>query len=334
MVSDLRINGDPVDTVFDLLGQKENDITYALGWGLAQVPTFLGVFMDLCGASSGEVESAQIDLQLHGAHTGHSGITDIEVRTRHTLTIVEAKRGWDLPSFDQLHKYTSRLSAATQSDARLVVLTQWGETEYVRSQLGAEIDGWPIATVGLGAVALAAERASRKERRPRTRDLLVDLARYLFSVAEMTNRHDNQVYVVSLSNAMSEAGVSFIDVVEKLGVYWYPAAGRGGWPKTPPNYVGFRYRGELQRLHYVESSKLVANIADEVPEVKAPPRWGPAFVLRLGPPIPIPPGIRTGSGIQRSARRTVDIDLLLTSATISEAAARTVERHVPAATEK
>lgn len=30
-----------VETVFDLLGQKENDLTFALGWVLAQSPAFL-----------------------------------------------------------------------------------------------------------------------------------------------------------------------------------------------------------------------------------------------------------------------------------------------------
>lgn len=33
---DLRLHGRPVYTVFDLLGEKEDDITYSVGWGLAQ----------------------------------------------------------------------------------------------------------------------------------------------------------------------------------------------------------------------------------------------------------------------------------------------------------
>jgi hypothetical protein len=144
----------------------------------------------------------------------------------------------------------------------------------------------------------------------RLRQLLDELARYLSSVAEMGNPHDNRVYVVSLSSAISEAGVSYIEVVETLGVYWYPAGGPGGWPKTPPNYVGFRYGGELRGIRHVEHSRLVADLADAVPQVKHP-SWGPAFVLTLGPPIPIPSGVRTGSQIVRSARRVVDIDCSL-----------------------
>ena len=55
-------------------------------------------------------------------------------------------------------------------------------------------------------------------------------------------------YVVSLSTEMSEAGLSYVDVVRKLGVYWYSAAGPGGWPKIPPNYMGFRLKGAIIRV--------------------------------------------------------------------------------------
>lgn len=36
VASELTLYRDPVTTVFDLLGDKENDITYSLGWALAQ----------------------------------------------------------------------------------------------------------------------------------------------------------------------------------------------------------------------------------------------------------------------------------------------------------
>ena len=48
--------------------------------------------------------------------------------------------------------------------------------------------------------------------------------------------------------------------------------------------------------------------------------WGPHFLLTLGPAIRPDHDMRTGPGIVRSARVWVDIDLLLTSATITEAA--------------
>ena len=39
-MTDLSLHGHPIRTVFDLLGDKENDITYSLGWGLANSDGF------------------------------------------------------------------------------------------------------------------------------------------------------------------------------------------------------------------------------------------------------------------------------------------------------
>ena len=45
----LQLHGKEVTTIFDLLGRTENDMTYSLGWCLAQVPAFLDGFGDLLG---------------------------------------------------------------------------------------------------------------------------------------------------------------------------------------------------------------------------------------------------------------------------------------------
>jgi len=39
-VAELTLHSRPVGTVFDLLGSKEDDITYSVGWGLAQSDPF------------------------------------------------------------------------------------------------------------------------------------------------------------------------------------------------------------------------------------------------------------------------------------------------------
>ena len=38
---ELLLHGRPVATVFDLLGRDENDMTYALGWGLTRSDALL-----------------------------------------------------------------------------------------------------------------------------------------------------------------------------------------------------------------------------------------------------------------------------------------------------
>ena len=44
-MSDLVLHSRTIDTIFDLLGHRENDMTAALGWVLARHPGFLGAFL-------------------------------------------------------------------------------------------------------------------------------------------------------------------------------------------------------------------------------------------------------------------------------------------------
>lgn len=62
----------------------------------------------------------------------------------------------------------------------------------------------------------------------------------------------------------------------------------------------------------------MSNIARHLPEAPSQ-EWEPHFILTLGPPIRPGREVPTGKRIQRSARVWVDIDLLLTASTITEA---------------
>src|SRR4051794_6259806 len=100
-MAELTVGGQRADTVFDLLGRKENDITYALGWGLAQSDDLLSRFLVLAGAT--EIDPAQVtlDLQRYRKDDERAGITDIEIQSPRSHVIVEAKRGWNLPLEEQ-----------------------------------------------------------------------------------------------------------------------------------------------------------------------------------------------------------------------------------------
>ena len=78
--------------------------------------------------------------------------------------------------------------------------------------------------------------------------------------------HSNLVYVVSLSyDEFGPPGISFIDVVEKHSKYFHPIGGTGGgWPFEPPNYLGFRYDGELKSIHHVASYSVIENFRSVV----------------------------------------------------------------------
>ena len=115
--------------------------------------------------------------------------------------------------------------------------------------------------------------------------------------------------------------------------YFHPVGG-SGWPKTPPNYLGFRYGGRLQSIHHVDSYIVVADgeaMAAAFPEMPSA-TWEAQdvftkahFLYRLGPAIAPAHEVKTGE-IYRNGRVWAALDLLLTSQTISKARDLTQQR--------
>jgi hypothetical protein len=320
-MAELLLHNKPVATVFDLLGQKENDMTFALAWGMAHSDSFLTDVVSAVAGNSIKPADIQINLQRHD---DLGGFTDIEITARGGLRlIVEAKRGWELPTRVQLDRYAERFKGSSPDDCWMVVLTQWGAREVVRHKL-AELDiPYRVAVLSWGRMLELANRHSRSgplaERR-----LLRELATYFREVADMRDIDSNQAYCVSLSGETLEgATVTWIDVVRVHRTYFYSAV-RGGWPKTPPNYMAFRYQGRLQAIHHVDSYEIATGWPKAL---SLPPRQEePWFFLSLGPPIVPPQEVRNGPSVLRSARVWVDMDLLLTSKTITEALKATKAR--------
>jgi hypothetical protein len=76
----------------------------------------------------------------------------------------------------------------------------------------------------------------------------------------MRDIDSKQAYCVSLSGETLEgSSMTWIDVVKIHRTYFYSAVG-GGWPKTPPNYMAFRYQGRLQAIHHVDSYEIGTNL--------------------------------------------------------------------------
>jgi hypothetical protein len=145
----------------------------------------------------------------------------------------------------------------------------------------------------------------------------------------MRDIDSNQAFVVVLSRRTLESWpMRIIDVVEDHRRYFFPV-GTGGWPKIPPNYMGFRSDGRLQAIHHVDDYMISGDIGEiftGVPSAESPPH----YVLTLGPPICPDHEVRNGPSIKRNARRWIDIDLLLTSVTITDALKATRARRAGA----
>lgn len=102
-MAELLLYGWRVESVFQLLGAHEDDITFSLGLGFAQSPAFLRVFLSQVVHYAGTIEDVCLQLQRHEADAGR---TDLEIIVGTQVhVIIEAKRGWNLPSQAQLEKY-------------------------------------------------------------------------------------------------------------------------------------------------------------------------------------------------------------------------------------
>jgi hypothetical protein len=160
---------------------------------------------------------------------------------------------------------------------------------------------------------VARKSAGHKEKR-----LLDELLTYLGGLVTMQNVDSNWVYVVSLAPGTPEGwGISWIDIVREKHRYFHPAEG-GGWPKEPPNYIAFRYRGRLQSIHHIESYEVVADVHAKMPEVLSE-GWEPHFLYTLGPAFRPDSEVPTGPTIHRATRVWCMLDTLFTCSTIAEA---------------
>jgi hypothetical protein len=140
---------------------------------------------------------------------------------------------------------------------------------------------------------------SQKGASHREKHLLEELLEYLRGLITMQNQSSNWVFIVSLgSNTPDWSTISWIDVVEKKSLYFHPVG--NGWPKEPPNYIAFRYNGQLQSIYHIESYEIVENINNHIPEM-SPGIWEPHFLYKLGPAIKPNKTVKTGN-IYRNGR--------------------------------
>lgn len=325
----LQLRGQQIESIFELLGTKENDVSFSLGWALANSPAFLNEFVQL-GVSLNkkyDLTTAQIRLQQYESMEG-STFTDIEIEIPSQIfLIIEAKRGWVIPSIQQLNSYAQR-PAFTGSKAeikRVIALTESSEN-YAKIHLKVgDIDGVPVLHLSWKKVFDLAQRAYKGGTNAEKR-LLVELSTYFRRIMTMQKSDSNLVYVVSLNSGKPpDWNISWIDIVEKKSNYFHPiGGGKGGWPVDPPNYIAFRYHGQLQSIHHVERYEVFINPHEHFPEIPNY-NWGPHYLYSLGPAFAPSKRVPTGN-IFPSGRVWCALDTLFTANTISEARDQTVLR--------
>jgi hypothetical protein len=302
-------HGRDLRSVFDLLGVDENHLTAAFGWTLACSPRLMAALLTRLGVIDPGNESAYtVDMEV----LDDSGRTDLELPGPGRLLVIEAKRGWNLPSEEQLSRYASRILDI--GDGQLVTLSDCS-LEWAGLKLPREVAGVPVVHLPWSAVQSAIWDAIRTTG-GHERLWLRQLHEYLRGALQVTEVDSAEVYCVVVTRQRF-GDRTFRDYIDE-GFYFFPYGWGHGWPVTPPNFLAFRWDSQVQRVCRVVHHEVVADLNERWPAIPpAPKETAPHVVCRLGPPLrmaPLPAGRN-----YRATRLWVLLDQLFTAATLEEA---------------
>lgn len=314
-------NAERIESIYQLLGVKENDITRAIAWTLKKCPSFLCAFTKQIGIEVVAPDETTILYQQFEKTGDENGYTDLEITDNRSFHIIlEAKRGWILPGSEQLTKYAHRPSFINgyAKEKRIVSVSECSQ-EYARHNLpfSCTDNGIPVSHFSWKDLKQLTDSA-RADANNEQKHLLEEFSVYLGGIMSMQNKSSNYVYVVALSSQnIPGQEFSWIDIVSKTEHYYCPV-GKNGWPKDAPNYIGFRYGGRLQSIHHIDGYTITKNVHDVI-DIMPDEEWETEhFVFDLGPAIIPPKVVKTGN-IYKNGRVWAMIDTLLTCDTISEA---------------
>lgn len=315
MRASLTRHGREVSSVFDLLGRDENDLTAALAFTLARSPGLLRLILQHL-APGADCEGAVLRLETRD----DLGRTDLEISTSSHLIIIEAKRGWLVPGETQLARYAPRIVA---HGAGALVSLSTASAQWAHQTLPAAVQDVPVTHLPWQRVEVDLA-AARTAARGQERAWLDEFHDYLRKAIKMRDPADSWTYSVVISNNCPGGGGSrtFRDFVTAEGCYFHPYGWGNGWPRTPPNFLAFRWNGQVQRIHRVTHAEVIPSLQTRWPDI---PETGdttrPHALYQLGPQLP---GTPVPNGAQyRAQRRWVILDHLLTSPTLRDAIRQT-----------
>lgn len=318
-MGELIAYGSEVNSVFQLIGTLENDITKSIAWTFNTCPAFLKLIIsDVMGI---DIDPEKVRIKYQEYEKG-KGITDLILTDDDLIyIIIEAKRGWILPGAEQLTMYSER-DSVNHSCAKYKGIISMSECsiDYANSYLPFKrINGIPVYHLSWKRIYEIADQSIRYSKNQQ-KNLLRELKQYLGGLMTMQTKESNWVYVVALgAGKPDDCSISWIDIVEKNHKYFHPLGGdKGGWPKDPPNYIAFRYNGRLQSIHHIEDYIVTKNLHDGVTEMPSVDSDKLHYIYSLGDAIKPSKLVKTGN-IYANARVWAMLDTLLTADTISEA---------------
>jgi hypothetical protein len=312
---ELKRYGTDVASVFDLVGQNENDLTASLAFVLGRCHSLLEAVLRRVWPEGDNASESDIALALEVSD--RDGRTDLEIRLGDALLIIEAKHDWGLPEQNQLRRYAKRVAEAPGGGA-LVTLSQ-ASAELAALKLPIEVSGVPVRHLPWRDV-LDDLSSLRHGRRGHERRWLEEFRTYLQEVIRVRRVEDSWAYCVVLNNKMPDDGgeYTFLEYVTEAHCYFHPF-GIGRWPTELPNFLAFRWDGAVQRIHRVAHAEVLPSLLDRWPDLRrSPGTTRPTVVYDLGPRLPPFEPIPNGAPY-RANRLWVLLDQLQTAKTLKAA---------------
>ena len=306
-------HGKAVEAVFDLLGHRENDLTAALGFTLSRSPRLVDGLLALFDLRPSK------DVVLRMETRDEAGRTDLEIATEDALVVVEAKRGWHLPTIDQLERYADRV---TNHGGGLLVTLSDCSPAYAAYELPESVRGAPLRHLPWSRVKERLQ-AAKREAGGAERYWLGELDDYLRRAVRVRDPASGWAYcvVVSLDRPGNGGERTFRDFVVNEHTYFHPFGWGSGWPTNPPNFLAFRWNGKVHQVRRVVSQEVVPRLQERWPDIPGTDETSRQHaVYQLGPPLPMDGPIPSGTNY-RAARVWVLIDQLLIAPNLKAAIA-------------
>ncbi len=320
----LLLRNTEVATVFNLLGTKENDLSYSLGWALTRCPPLLAAVVKVfAGLSVDPKEINGIVVRLQEHDRSDRGYTDLEIVVpNHCYLVIEMKRGWNLPDEKQLARYADRegFRDPTYPVRRLVTLSECSPSY---AEWKCPVKNFRAAALChhnwehlLRAITVCRSQCDHKQKR-----LLDEFQSYITNAVTMRSIDTNRVWVVALTDdTMPGWTITFKDVVDDHRKYFQKVS-KG----NPATYIAFKYKSRLHSIHFVEKYEEIMDATPFFDQPNGEPFPEPHYLFSLGPPIRPAHEVKYGK-IWNPGRVYCMLDTLLTCNTIEEAVKETKRR--------
>lgn len=263
-------HGKAVESVFDLLGHRENDLTAALGFTLWRSPNLVAGLLGLFDVAPSS------DVVLRMETRDDAGRTDLELVTEAALVVVEAKLGWHLPTVAQLERYADRV---TNHGGGLLVTLSDCSPAYAAYELPGTVRGVPVQHLPWSRVKERLQ-AARRAAGGVEKYWLGELDDYLRRAVRVRDPASGWAYcvVVSLDRPGGGGERTFRYFVVNDDAYFHPFGWGSGWPTNPPNFsrsAGTARSGRSAESCRTRSCHACRNVGTTSPTPMTPPSRTP-----------------------------------------------------------